>query len=449
MIVFCEECGKRYRIDPGKIKGEKARLTCKSCGHVITVVRPEPGAAQTGLPQTGNKAVAQQEATATVEMTREVLKDVATAPEPKRDAPAPPRRKRRFRFGITVRVFLAMLLVSLVPLVLLGAVAFQQAQSRIHSDREQLMGAIAEGLASQVDEWFDKNLRVLQALAEMPEIQSMNRLRQEPLLKAVHKAYPYMYLVFTTDKRGMNVARNDGKALRNYSDRQYYKDVLAGKKFAWQTLVGKTSKKPAVVLAVPIKRGDTIVGVMANAMTIDDISKRIATWRQGNTGYAFLVDETAKVVAHPSRSYTLQQKNLSGQPLVAAFKNGHAGVQYFVDERGKPALGYTAKTRYGWVLAVQQEEQEAFAVLQQVALFGMILFGATILVVLLVAMLAGRAITRPINQLTDVAERISLGELDAEIRVKSKDEIGDLAGAIQRMADSIRLSIERLRRRRG
>jgi methyl-accepting chemotaxis protein len=101
------------------------------------------------------------------------------------------------------------------------------------------------------------------------------------------------------------------------------------------------------------------------------------------------------------------------------------------------------------VLAVQQEEQEAFAVLEQILLFGMILFGATIVVVLLVALLAGRAITKPINQLTDVAERISLGELDAEIHVKSKDEIGELAGAIQRMADSIRLSIERLRRRRG
>jgi methyl-accepting chemotaxis protein len=188
---------------------------------------------------------------------------------------------------------------------------------------------------------------------------------------------------------------------------------------------------------------------MANAMTIDDISKRIATWRQGNTGYAFLVDETAKVVAHPSRTYTLQQKNLSGHPLVSAFKKGRTGIQYFVDEKGEPSLGYTAKTRYGWVLAVQQQEKEAFAVLQQIFLFGLILFGATIVVVLLVAMIAGRAITRPINQLTDVAERISLGELDAEIRVKSKDEIGDLAGAIQRMADSIRLSIERLRRRRG
>ena len=40
------------------------------------------------------------------------------------------------------------------------------------------------------------------------------------------------------------------------------------------------------------------------------------------------------------------------------------------------------------------------------------------------------------------------GEMDAQIPVTSRDEIGDLAEAIGRMQESIRLSIERLRRRR-
>jgi len=445
MIVFCEECGKRYRIDPAKIKGAIARLKCKACGHVITVKRQEPPEAKASAGAESRTSPPPPEITAAEKPAGPEA--TAKAPEAPEKEPAPKKRKGKFRFGLTAKVFVTMLLVSLVPLIVLGVVAYQQADTQIHADREELAGAIAEGLANHVDEWVDKNLRVLQALAQMPEIQSMNRLRQEPLLKAVHEAYPWMYLVFTVDPRGMNVARNDGSALRDYSDRQYYKDVMAGKPMAWQTLVGKTSKKPAVVLAVPIKRGETTVGVMAEAMTIDEISKRIATWRQGQTGYAFLVDEKSKVVAHPNRAFTLQQKNLSAHPLIAAANAGKTGLQYFTDDTSY--IGYTAKTRYGWVLAVQQEEQEAFAVLRQISMFGLILFGVTILAVFLISLVAGRAITRPINQLTDVAERISLGELDAEIGVRSKDEIGDLAGAIQRMADSIRLSIERLRRRRG
>ncbi|MBW2118996.1 MAG: zinc-ribbon domain-containing protein, partial [Deltaproteobacteria bacterium] len=41
MIVICEECGKKYQIDPSKIKGKAARFKCKACNHVITVSKPE------------------------------------------------------------------------------------------------------------------------------------------------------------------------------------------------------------------------------------------------------------------------------------------------------------------------------------------------------------------------------------------------------------------------
>ncbi|MCP4681668.1 MAG: HAMP domain-containing protein [Desulfobacterales bacterium] len=76
-----------------------------------------------------------------------------------------------------------------------------------------------------------------------------------------------------------------------------------------------------------------------------------------------------------------------------------------------------------------------------------ILAGPLVLIGLIVTLfsqvLAGR-----IKHLTDVAGRISEGELDVKIDIKSKDEIGALGDAIARMQDSIRLSIERLRRRR-
>ena len=74
--------------------------------------------------------------------------------------------------------------------------------------------------------------------------------------------------------------------------------------------------------------------------------------------------------------------------------------------------------------------------------------GVTLLLVGIIVFLYGQRLTSRIKSLTNVAERISVGEMDAEIKVKSRDEIGDLAEAISRMQESIRLSIERLRRRR-
>ncbi|MCJ7774313.1 MAG: zinc-ribbon domain-containing protein, partial [Desulfobacterales bacterium] len=40
MIIICEECGKKYRVDASKIKGETAKVKCRSCNHLITVDKP-------------------------------------------------------------------------------------------------------------------------------------------------------------------------------------------------------------------------------------------------------------------------------------------------------------------------------------------------------------------------------------------------------------------------
>ena len=42
MIIICEECGKKYRIDPSKIKGKAASFKCRSCSHQIVVSKPPP-----------------------------------------------------------------------------------------------------------------------------------------------------------------------------------------------------------------------------------------------------------------------------------------------------------------------------------------------------------------------------------------------------------------------
>ena len=78
----------------------------------------------------------------------------------------------------------------------------------------------------------------------------------------------------------------------------------------------------------------------------------------------------------------------------------------------------------------------------------MVLLASTVVLVLIIAWFSARAIVTPIMKLTDAAERMSLGELNVKIDVKSKDEIGLLAQAIGRMQTSLRLAMNRLRRKR-
>jgi HAMP domain-containing protein len=72
-----------------------------------------------------------------------------------------------------------------------------------------------------------------------------------------------------------------------------------------------------------------------------------------------------------------------------------------------------------------------------------------VLVVLLaVIYLYSRSVIGPIRQLSEVANKISMGDLDAPIQVKATGEVGVLAESIERMQTSVKAAIERLQRRR-
>ena len=103
---------------------------------------------------------------------------------------------------------------------------------------------------------------------------------------------------------------------------------------------------------------------------------------------------------------------------------------------------------WGITLRETKEVFEVFESFNQVPEFALILLAGTVLLVLVIAWFSARAIVSPIMKLTDAAERMSLGELNVKIDIKSKDEIGLLALAIGRMQTSLRLAMNRLRHKR-
>lgn len=93
-------------------------------------------------------------------------------------------------------------------------------------------------------------------------------------------------------------------------------------------------------------------------------------------------------------------------------------------------------------------QSRAKALTDKARMMALMMLGATLLLIGIIVFVYVHRLTGKIKLLTDVAERISVGELEMEIETKSRDEIGELAEAIARMQDNLRLSIERLQRRR-
>jgi methyl-accepting chemotaxis protein len=390
--------------------------------------------------------------TADMRLATDQLSGTSVAEAPPDDTAAPRAfdEPRKVGFGLFGKIIIVMLLVSILPFGILWFLTFRETNERIRSDSEALMVQTAKGLGDQIDGWIRGNFSTLRMAATLPEIVSMNRDQQEPVLKAIGGEYPFMYLVFTIGVNGMNVARSDNQPVVSYADRQYYKDIMAGKALSWQTVIGRTSKLPALIMAVPIRDGNRLVGVLAAAMTVEDISKKTATWKMGTTGFAFLLDEQGNVVSHPKQQYAENRENLNNTPLISAFrKRGWTSITTpFAGEKGQTAIGHVRSNSYGWVLALQQDENEIFETLDIIQNFALTLLAVTVLLVVAIAWFSARALVTPIMKLTDAAERMSLGELNVKIDVKSRDEIGLLAQAIGRMQTSLRMAMNRLKKKR-
>ncbi len=350
-------------------------------------------------------------------------------------------------FGIFSKILFAMLLVAVVPMLAVWYLNYLQAMQSAQVQVKQRLQGHATRIGGHVDDWVEMNRRMLLQNASLADMASMKGSRQNPLLESIPKSYEWTYLAFTVRPDGANVGRSDGKPLKFYGDRQYVQQVLEGEPLGSQVLIGKTSGKPALVLAAPIKgRGESVKGVIAIAMTIGDLTRSVADTRIGETGFAFLLDQTGHVVVHPSDEYTLTRKDLSAHPALVALAEGQDRV-IFEDGTGQKTVALPTRTAQGWVVVAQQDYSEAFAGIAETNRNAMILLAVTLAAVFLVALFFSRRLASPIRNLTRVADQLSKGQLDMEIaEVGRRDEIGALARSIDRLGASIKYAMERIRK---
>jgi len=357
-------------------------------------------------------------------------------------------QNNKIKFGIFPKVLLAMVFVSAIPLLVIWYVNYSNTIERIDSEVDSQFRTRVEFLTHHVDSWVDMNRRMLHENAMLPQIRSMIADQQNPILEIMTGVYDWNYLAFTVDPDGQNVGRSDGKPPKYYGDRIYVKQVLQGNPMGKQVLIGKTSGKPALVLSVPIKAdGGDLKGVLAIAMTIAEVSERITSTRIGTTGYAFLVDDEGKVIAHPSQNLTNTRQDLSADPAVAAALSNSAEILVF-DDTGTKVIARMQRTKDDWILVVRQEYDEAFSAVAETNRNSGVLLIATLVVVFIVAVVFSRRLSVPVLKLAEFADALSHGKLDATVdEVSRSDEIGSLANAIVRLGASIRLAMERLNRR--
>jgi len=389
MIIICEECGKKYRVDASKIKGDTAKVKCRSCNHLITVSKP--AAPETPVPPPPPSKSA--------DSIRKTIK------------PSLPKINVK-DLGIREKMFLFFFLLPLALMAAIGYFSIYQLNkiTKTVIDNSYQM-AVTEAEKSFNEKAIQIAKQVELYLLSHPELDR----------KDFNSDLDLKMIVF---QRGLPTSSPGSvDILEKFGVEQYF--------YATTSLYLRTTgKKPARFIMHPEK---------------DKIGKPLNADRVAGTFKGEKYDKSGKIVWAGDKSKFRQTSNY-----------------YLTKDKGKfrekfMAIAPVGGTPYG--IAV---EAYSDAILNQVSKIKekankdksdaiKINIGLLIIVLLIVGTIVslyGHRITKRLRNLTEIADRISVGELEAEIETSSGDEIGELSEAISRMQDSIRLSIQRLRRRR-
>ena len=343
------------------------------------------------------------------------------------------------RFRLTAMVFIISVFVIVIAIMYIN----DRAVVIIERNSNEQLNTVSRTLSATVSVWLDSHLNALQNLASIPDIMSMDAQKQKPLLKKMAAAYPYLYLISTTDLNGMNVARNDDIGPKDYSNREWFQKARQGAAVTFESLIGKTSNKPALVVAMPIHdEAGRIVGVGMFATVLEKLSHQVRATQVGKTGFAYIVDSCNRVIAHPNAAYAHRLLDFGNYPPVKALRNGLQGTLVFNDDSGRHWRACVNKLDNGWGIVVQQQEDELLntqRMFQHVA-FAIIL--TAVLILLSTTWWVVKWALHPIEDLTKAVRKTSFDNHNlpdfkyirrASLDIKTRDEVGTLAEGFNEM----------------
>ncbi len=210
----------------------------------------------------------------------------------------------------------------------------------------------------------------------------------------------------------------------------------------------------AVVYSAPYRQGTepmlsaaTAVrgGVLALAIPLGDLSRRLEEVRDGQPLAVVLVDAAGQPIARAGRGAGEVPLDPELIADAVATRDGHARRV-----AGGHLLGaYAPVGGLGWSLAVEEPTAEAFSAARTLRTQTLAGTAAAALVALLVALAFARRLTSALERLTSAARAVGAGKLDARVALDSDDEVGVLARTFNQMGEELaagRAEIERWNR---
>lgn len=133
------------------------------------------------------------------------------------------------------------------------------------------------------------------------------------------------------------------------------------------------------------------------------------------------------------------------EPESATQRTHHDHVSTYTTPTGEQVVGLIHEIQLldkQWAVVVQMPVSEAFAAADEMQRQILLLTLLTIVLVVALSIPISRSIVRPVSKLTDLVERVRIGELDQRVEIENRNEMGVLGDGVNNMLDSLQKTSE-------
>jgi signal transduction histidine kinase/CheY-like chemotaxis protein len=307
-------------------------------------------------------------------------------------------------------------------------VRIQREQAKSAAEKiGQFLNGITAGLAWKTQlSWSDTTLDEWQ-------FDAVRLLRQVPALTEIVQ-------LDATGREQFRMSREAPDVIASHADRSQgtpFIQAMANKVY-YGPVYFIDESQPYMTIAMAGVRPE--FGVIVGQVNLTFIWDVVSQIKVGKRGQAYVVDEAARLIAHPDISQVLRMTDMSGLAQVRAARAAETSGSpdqslQGVDIKGRSVLSaYAEVNPPGWLVFAELPIDEANAPLYDSALRS----GIVILVALVLAIFAGLLLARrmvvPIRALRDGAVRIGSGDLGQRISINTGDELEALGDQFNAMA---------------
>jgi len=350
-----------------------------------------------------------------------------------------------FMQSLKGKLLLYFLLLSLIPMIAIGVLAFVQSQTALQEDAQEQLERMVQVQGQVVEQWFTDRSRDMAVVAGAERVAAMNPESVLSALKLYDREWGIWETLLVTGPDGSTIATSDGSEA-DLSARPYFQEAIKGNPAVSDALVSMVTGNVVVVFASPVISNGEVVGVAAGTVPMDTLANLMASAQVGETGEVYLVNGSSMVVTKLRFEEELKRQGRikerselefrADTDAVRAALAGNAGADEYVDYRDRQVVGAYAPVQAGamrWAIVAKLDGDEAYAAATRLRNVTIVIVLVAAAVVAVLAFLIANSLARPMIEIASVAAALSIGDVTQHVTIDRRDEIGAMADAFRQM----------------